>query len=214
MFGREANDFKQLSPQVNQANNNIGGTCETVCADAGYSNTVVEKEVDDKNILVVVPSQRQALKEPTGPFSKDKFVYDSEKDSYTCPAGKTLRYICTDGYARKYRIQSALICQACPFFGKCTSNNKGRMISRLVLEAEKEKFEKQYQQNLHVFQRRKEKAEHPFGHIKHNLGVSSFLLRGLKGVKAEAGLLALAFNLTRIINILGVAGLISKLNET
>ena len=210
----DANDSEQLSNQITQANSIIGGTCKTACADAGYANTKIQKEVDEKNITVVVPSQRQAKKEPSGPFSKDKFVYNAEKDSYTCPAGKTLRYVCTDGYARKYRIQSALTCQACPFFGQCTSNNKGRMISRLVLEEEREKFEKQYSNNLHVFQRRKEKVEHPFGHIKENIGARSFLLRGLKGVKAEAGLLALAFNLTRIINILGVAGFILKLNDS
>jgi hypothetical protein len=138
---------------------------------------------------------------------------EPEKDNYRCPAGKTLGYVCTDGYARKYRIQSAATCTSCVNFGKCTSNNKGRMISRLVLESEREKFEKQYQENRHIFQKRKEKAEHPFGHIKKNLGVQSFLLRGLKGVRAEAGLLALCFNLTRMINILGVKALIEKMNS-
>jgi|ERR1044071_955906 transposase len=210
----DANDSEQFSDQISQANNIIGGTCQTACADAGYANTEVQKEVADKNIQVVVPSQRQALKEPSGPFSKDKFIYDAEKDIYRCPAGKILGYVCTDGYARKYRIQLAAICRACVHFGKCTSNNKGRMISRLVLEAEKEKFEQQYQENRHIFQKRKEKAEHPFGHIKRNLGVQSFLLRGLKGAKAEAGLLALAFNLTRMINILGVARLMLKLHDS
>lgn len=210
----EANDAKQFSNQIAQANTIIGGTCETACADAGYASTKEMKEVSDNNIQVVVPSQRQALKEPAGPFSKDKFTYNPEKDNYRCPEGKTLNYVCTDGYARKYRIQSAAMCKSCVHFGKCTSNNKGRMISRLVLEAEREKFEKQYQENRHIFQKRKEKAEHPFGHIKSNLGVKSFLLRGLKGVRAEAGLLALAFNLTRIINILGVSGLIQKLNDS
>lgn len=87
-------------------------------------------------------------------------------------------------------------------------------MSRLVLEEEKHKFEKQYLENKHIYQKRKEKAEHPFGHIKRNLGVQSFILRGLKRVKAEAGLFALAFDLTRIINILGVAGLIFKLNDS
>ena len=82
------------------------------------------------------------------------------------------------------------------------------MISRLVLEAEREKFEKQYQENRHIFQKRKEKVEHPFGHIKENLGARSFLLRGLKGVKAEASLLCTAFNITRMITILGVEGFV------
>lgn len=86
------------------------------------------------------------------------------------------------------------------------------VLPRLILQQDKDRFEKQVQENRHIFQKRKEKAEHPFGHIKRNLGVQSFLLRGLKGVKAEAGLLATVFNLTRMITILGVAGLIQKLN--
>lgn len=208
----EANDSEQFSTQVIQANNNIGGTCSTACADAGYANTQIQKEVDDQNILVVVPSQRQALKEPPGPFSKDKFLYDSTRDCYICPQGEILNYVHQDKVARRYQVRSGA-CSTCVHLGRCTSSPHGRIIGRLHLETQKEKFEKQYQQNRHIFQRRKEKAEHPFGHIKRNLGVQSFLLRGLKGVKAEAGLLAVAFNLTRIINILGVAGLMLKLDD-
>ncbi len=116
----EANDTQQFSDQINQANTIIGGTCETACADAGYASTNELQKVADQDIQVVVPSQRQALKEPAGPFSKDKFIYDAEKDTYACPTGKTLRYVCTDGYARKYRIGNSLDCQSCPHFGQCT----------------------------------------------------------------------------------------------
>lgn len=49
----------------------------------------------------------------------------------------------------------------------------------------------------------KTRVEHPFGHIKHNLGVSAFLLIGIDGVKAEFSLLSTAFNLTRMITIVG-----------
>lgn len=209
----EANDSRQFADQINQANNNIGGTCKTACADAGYANSSSLKNISDQNIRVVVPSQRQALKEPAGPFSKDKFIYEAEHDRYRCPAGEFLNYVCNDGYARKYRA-SAHICRACPSFNECTANPKGRIISRLILEAEKEKFERQYKQGRHIFQRRKEKAELPFGHIKHNLGARAFLLRGLRGVKAEASILATCFNLTRIISILGVQRLIQQLNAT
>lgn len=210
-----ANDSEQFSNQISQANDIIGGSCRTACADAGYANSKAQKEIADKNILVVVPSQRQALKEPSGPFSKDKFTYHPQQDIYTCPEGKTLIPAGCDGYVRQFRMQKKEDCFSCPHFGVCTSNSdRGRIVGRLVLQDEKDRFEKQYLENRHIFRRRKEKAELPFGHIKSNLGVQSFLLRGLKGVKAETGLLALAFNLTRIINILGVAGFILKLNDS
>jgi hypothetical protein len=62
-----------------------------------------------------------------------------------------------------------------------------------------------------VYARRKQKVELPFGHIKHNLKVSSFLLRGLAGVKAEMSILSSCFNIARVISIIGVSGLITKL---
>jgi len=210
----EANDSKQFADQITKANNNIGGTCQTACADAGYSNTKVQKEIDDKNILVVVPSQRQALKEPQGSFSKDKFPYDPAADTLTCPQGKKLVPSGCDGYVQQYRMESKEDCLSCVHFGACTSNKaRGRIVGRLILQDYKDRFEEQYQKNRHIFQRRKEKAEHPFGHIKWNLGVQSFLLRGLRGVKAEASLLCTAFNLRRMISLLGVQGLIEGVSS-
>ena len=77
----------------------------------------------------------------------------------------------------------------------------------------KEKLEVQYEQteSQEVYTLRKQKVELPFGHIKHNLKVSGFLLRGLAGVKAEASILSSCFNIARMIGIVGVAGLITKL---
>ena len=211
----DANDAQQFSDQINKANTIIGGTCKTACADAGYASTKEQKEVADQNILVVVPSQRQARKEPMGPFAKENFKYDPQSDTLTCPMGKTLIPAGCDGYVQQFRMKSKEDCLSCVHFGTCTSNKaQGRIVGRLVLQAEKDRFEKQYQENLHIYQKRKEKVEHPFGHIKANLGVQAFLLRGLKGVKAEASLLCTAFNLRRMITILGVTGLILKLNET
>ncbi len=211
----EANDAKQFSDQINKANTIIGGTCEIACADAGYASAKTQVEVADKNILVVVPSQRQARKEPLGPFSKENFVYDPQTNTLTCPLGKKLVPAGCDGYVQQYRMKSKEDCLSCVHFGVCTSNReRGRIVGRLVLQDEKDRFEKQYKDNLHIYQKRKEKVEHPFGHIKANLGVQAFLLRGLKGVRAEASLLCTAFNLRRMITILGVAGMILKLNDS
>ena len=65
---------------------------------------------------------------------------------------------------------------------------------------------------LRSYKLRKEKVELPFGHIKRNLKVDSFLLRGLKGVKAEASILATCFDLVRMITLLGVPALVKELN--
>ena len=83
----------------------------------------------------------------------------------------------------------------------------------MLKEDLKEKLEAQYEQpkSQEVYRLRKQKVELPFGHIKHNLRAGGFLLRGLDGVKAEASLLSSCFNIARMISIIGVSGLITKL---
>ena len=83
---------------------------------------------------------------------------------------------------------------------------------RLLKTELKQKLEAQYEEpeSQKTYALRKQKVELPFGHIKRNLKVDSFLLRGLDGVKAEASVLASCFNIARMISIIGVTGLITK----
>ena len=87
------------------------------------------------------------------------------------------------------------------------------MVSRLLNEEVRQKLEAQYQEpsSQEIYKLRKEKVELPFGYIKRNLKVDSFLLRGLKGVKAEASILGTCFNLVRMITLLGVPALVKEL---
>ena len=89
----------------------------------------------------------------------------------------------------------------------------GRRIVRLHNEEIKEKLEAQYEQSAsqQIYSRRKDRVEHPFGHIKRNLKTDSFLMRGHDGVQAETSLLATCFNIVRMINILGVSQIMQKL---
>jgi hypothetical protein len=86
-------------------------------------------------------------------------------------------------------------------------------VTRLLKEELVQKLEKQYEQpeSQKIYNLRKQKVELPFGHIKHNLKVDGFLLRGLDGVKAEMSILWSCFNIVRMISILGVSGLIAGL---
>ena len=96
-------------------------------ADAGYADTEELKKVDDQQIKVVVPSQRQALHEEEGPFSKSHFRYDQEQDCYCCPEGKRLSYVGTDKSSGKWHdlITSPTVCQGCIHDGQCTSAKHG-----------------------------------------------------------------------------------------
>ena len=206
----ENNDLRQFADQIEQANEVLGADCETACADAGYSNVEELEKVYENGISVVVPTRRQVSQKEPGEFDKSKFKYDKERDLYVCPEGKELvySYFSKDKKLLRYLPKSRPDCISCCNFGVCTKSKRGRQISHRQNEWLKEKLEKRYESDAGqaVYKRRKELVEHPFGHLKRNLGVGSFLLRGIDGVRAEMSLLATCFNLRRLITILGMDG--------
>lgn len=214
----ESNDSNQFSSQIQQANEVIGHKCENACSDAGYTNTDDLKNIDEQGINVIVPSQKQAHDRKSGPFEKEHFKYDRDRDCYICPCGHVLKYSFFDNFKRHrvYQIVDKSLCLSCKHFGRCTKSVvNGRRIRHLLNEDVKLKIEKQFkeQQSQDIFMLRKEKVEHPFGHIKRNLGVSAFFLKGLDGVKAEMSLFSSCFNILRMITIsCGVQEFIVKLS--
>jgi transposase len=204
----ESNDVNQFADQIEQANQTLGHKCTNACADAGYSDIQELKKIDDQHITVIVPSKEQVHDKGVKPFDKEQFRYDEPNDRYICPQGHVLRYVyfCKDKNHRVYQITDKSLCLECSHFGLCTKAKYGRRVRRLVHEDLKIKLEHQYnkESSQAIYKLRKEKVELPFGHIKRNLGVTSFLLRGLEGVKAEMSLLASCFNITRMINLVGV----------
>lgn len=190
--------------------------CEVVCADAGYSNTKELEKLDGENIKIVVPSQWQVLHQTEKPFSKSQFTYNVEEDCYYCPEGHPLIYSTqkTSEEQLGYRIKDANLCRQCKNFGICTDARQGRKIYRLSREELREKIERQFNEpeSQEIYSRRKTRAEHPFGHIKHNLGIRNFLLRGREGAKTEISIGATCFNIARMITLLGgVQGFVLQL---
>jgi transposase len=211
----ENNDSGQFSEQINQANATLGEKCENAVGDAGYSNIEELRKVDSEKITVIVPSQRQASHKEAPEFSKEKFSYDSEHDCYICPEGNILRRHGQNKEKKciNYDITDPCLCKNCRHYGKCTTSKKGRRVTRLFDEELKEKLENQYilPECQAKYSQRKAKVELPFGHLKRNLALDGFLLRGLENVKAEFSLLSSCFNISRMITLLGVSGLIKAL---
>lgn len=211
----DANDRNQFAHQINQANQVLEKPCTTACADAGYADTDELEKIDTQGIEVIVPSQRQAQRSDEGAFSKSCFTYDPEQDCYYCPQGHRLSYrsLYKKNGKRTYKIERAALCRSCAHFGQCTRSREGRKVVRLKNEGVKQRLEAHYQQpsSQHVYSRRKASVEHPFGHIKRNLGVGAFLLRGLIGVRAEMSVLASCFNVARMIKLVGATPLIHAL---
>ena len=212
------NDRGQLNNQVSQSSENLGQKPKTVCADAGYSSVKDTVQIDD-HIQVIVPSQKQIQQErgqTPKPFDKEQFSYNKNKDEYICPEGKILRYknFQKERQAKAYQANGQ-DCQSCQHFGVCTTSANGRIIKRLVHEDHQKHLEELYQspQGQEIYQLRKEKVEHPFGHFKRNLSAGQFMLRGKDKVDVEVSILSTCFNIARMITIIGIPELIAKLNS-
>lgn len=218
----ESSDVNQLDAQVKQAQEALGKPPQTVCADAGY-HSISDIEKIDSTIRVVVPSQTQIVKErrPANvkPFSKEAFSYDEAKDEYRCPTGKCLTRTRQPAFDKKDRVvykAAAGECRACSHFGVCTTSRAGRKIVRLKNEALLQTLAQNYlsDEGQRIYKLRKQKVELPFAHFKHNFNLRQFLLRGVDKVNAEFNLCAIAYNITRMIGIVGIDGLKTALAIT
>ena len=210
------NDINQFAEQIEQANETLEKKCQTACADAGYADIDELEKIDEQKIKVVVPSVKQVSRKEPDTFDKSHFQYDSVGDCYTCPQGHFLKYSYTNTVKRTkvYRAVGST-CRRCCHFSKCTKHPRGRTVTRLLKAELVQKLEAQYEEPecQKIYKLRKQKVELPFGHMKHNLKVDGFLLRGLEGVKAEASVLSSCFNIARMISIMGVSGLIAELTS-
>lgn len=217
----QSNDYNQLSVQIKNAAEAIDKKPQHVCADAGYADVNDLKKIDPV-INVIVPSHHQAQEEngrcPVKPFDKKHFVYDAQTNEYICPQGNRLKFAWLDESSKQRYQAKGSDCRACPHFGdpdsgQCTHSSKGRRITRLVDEELKERMEINYKrpENQEIYKLRKQTVEHPFGHMKRNLGAGQFMLRGSPKVNAEVSLLATCFNVARMITLLGVSPLLGKL---
>jgi len=201
-----ANDRGQLSRQVKKSIGNLEEKPGTVCADAGYADINDLDEID-KEVNIIVPSQRQAQKKKPGPFDNKNFTYIQEEDCFICPEGAKLYPIKRKNKKGQqyYRIKPARTCKECKYFGICTTSERGRITTRLLKADYQEELEINYRKpkSQEIYKRRQSRAELPFGHIKYNLKVRQFLLRGYKGVQAEVSLLCSCFNIRRMITLFG-----------
>jgi transposase len=213
----DATDLNQFARQIEQAHDVLEKPCKVACADAGYADTKELGKIDNENTKVIVPSQRQALHEEEGPFTKQNFTYDKDRDCYYCLEGHCLAHVSTEKKTgrKRYQITDKQLCFSCKHWGKCTTSKTcGRRTLRLPNEETKEHLEAQYEkpESQEIYARRKARVEHPFGHLKRNLKIDAFLLRGHDGVEAETSLMCTCFNIARMITLLGgVSQLVQKL---
>ena len=183
-----------------------------VAADAGYYNSEDLKACEDNGINAYVPVHEGNGKlEKEGRFSRKDFRYDASADVYRCPAGELLRptegrWTNTSGRVEIRYLGRKSVCAACPRRAQCLAPKASyRSIARWehedVLERHRTRMESE--EAARLMRRRSAIVEHPFGTLKCRAGYQHFLVRGFNKVRGEWSLMALCYNFTRALNILG-----------
>jgi len=204
-------DRAQLANVGHQAKEVLGVDKLEAVADRGYYSGEEIKACDDAGIEVTLPKPMTSGAKSKGRFGKQDFVYLSDEDVYRCPAGEKLVYHMTseqDGkLIRRYWTN---VCRSCPLKSNCTPGNE-RRIPRWEHEHVLEAAQKRLDVNPQAMRQRRETVEHPFGTLKMRMGATHFLMKRLPRVATEMALHVLAYNFTRVMNIIGVRPLMTTI---
>jgi transposase len=180
-------------------------------ADRGYFNSPEILACHEAGITVTLPKPLTSGAKSDGRFGKQDFVYIAEEDVYRCPAGERLAYRYTNEEAGKVlRRYWTNACPKCPIKSQCTTGPE-RRITRWEHEHLLEAVQRRLDENPQAMRQRRETVEHPFGTIKARMGATHFLTKTLPKVAAEMALSVLAYNLTRVMNIVGIKPLMAAI---
>lgn len=211
---QDAADNNHLASLAASAKQMLGAETLTVCADAGYYDTVDLKTCDDQRLITYVPIPKPKISKktntPTPDYYADKFIYHERFDTYQCPQGNTMRQYSTRQDERDHRliyVYRTPACLQCPVHNQCTTSPRGRHIYRWEHEAVLERLKQRVSNNPEIIKRRKAVIEHIFGTIKKIWGYSALLLRRLTNIASEVALMNITYNIRRVLNIVGTKNL-------
>jgi transposase len=203
-------DLGLLAQTAGAAKEMLGVEQIEAVADRGYFKTEDLEACEQAGIVTYVPRPQRGPSVRGGFFRKDEFRYDPDSDTYLCPAGQRLapRYHSHVRGLQKVDYCHPDACRACALWPRCTAN-KARRVSRLENEAVLDRVAARLAVRPEILDQRRDLVEHPFGSIKQWMNQGAFLMRGLEKVRAEFSLTALAYNLRRVLTILGVGPLLA-----
>lgn len=197
-------DRTQLASMAKQARSATGHNELTVLADRGYFSGEQILECDKAGISALVPKPLTSNSKAEGRFDKRDFVYLPEADEYRCPAGQRAihRFTSIENGLKLHRYWSSA-CPRCPIKAKCTPSDY-RRITRWEHEHVLDAMQRRLERTPEASKLRRQTAEHPFATLKAWMGSTHFLTRRLPRVSTEMSLHVLAYNLKRVMQILGV----------
>jgi transposase len=204
-------DRRQLAKMAQQAKAAMAANELQAIADRGYYNGEEIVACEQNGITPLVSKPVTSSAKADGRFDKEDFVFDAEAGEYRCPAGRQLiwRFSTEErgGLIHKYWSSD---CPNCEVRDKCTPS-KNRRVSRYDHESSLEAMSRRLDMNPDLMRIRRRTVEHPFGTLKEWMGANHFLTKRLEGVGAEMSLHVLAYNMKRVMKIMGIARLMEAM---
>jgi hypothetical protein len=203
---------KQRSGIAIQAKEALAAAQLTVVADMGYYHGEESTACEEAGIAPYVAKPLTSANRKLGLYGQEQFTYEPASDCSRCPAGPALTCrFATVEWGRQMRYYATTACRTCAIKARCTRNKEGRRITRWGHEHILEKMPQRVEANPALMKRRQQIVAQPFGTIKHWHDQGYFLMKGLEKVRAEFSLSTLAYNLRRVVTILGVPHMLRAL---
>jgi transposase len=197
-------DKSQLANMANQAKAALEAESLEAVADRGYFKGEEILACDEAGITVTLPKPQTSEAKSEGRFGKQDFRYVIEENIYICPADEKLihRFASEEKGLVLHRYWSNA-CRSCTLKAQCTKGPQ-RRITRWEHEHVVDAVQARLDKNPDAMRTRRETVEHPFGTLKMRMGATHFLMKTLPKVATEMALHVLAYNLTRVMNIVGI----------
>ena len=216
----DVNDTKALAKMVEEVQQNIGKQDMDVLADKGYHSGRELKKSEELGVTTYISPKESSSSKTNPEFAMGSFVYDCWKDTYTCPAGQTLK---TNGrwynkqlkHGRKsYQVKhyKTRACQECELRNQCTTNKLGRIIERTQYQEYVDRNNDRVNQNPDYYRQRQQIIEHQFGTLKRQWNFEHTWVKGKEKVLGEVFLEFTCYNLKRSLSILGFDDIMARIN--
>jgi hypothetical protein len=202
------NDSKAMGEMLQRAASILGTNDFTALYDKGYHTGSEFKTASDLGIetLVAIPKIGRASQAPDPKYNSEHFAYNKENDTYTCPQGNTLKSNGSTYKGRNYRFKQykTNTCKYCPVRALCTTSKaNGKIIQRSEFQQYIEQNAQRVAKNPKAYKRRQAIVEHPYGTMKRQWGFNHITTKRTKlRASADVGFIFIAYNLTRIWNLL------------
>lgn len=203
------NDRKALANMVARAKSILRSNSFTALYDKGYHNGTQLHATNSMGVqtVVAIPGLPSSAKAPDDTYNLANFIYSTDSNTYRCPQGHTLTTNGSWYLKRTYMVQQfkTKACTTCPVKKYCTSARNGRVVERHEYADDIDVNRERILASDQLYKRRQSIVEHPFGTIKRQWGFDHVVTKkGMNKAEADVGLIFIAYNFRRLLNIVGI----------